>query len=61
VPKDIVTAYAWWDISAANGQEKAKKFKDLAAKEFTVEEISKADALVKEMVKKNPKLIQEKK
>ena len=60
VLQDDVTAYAWWDISAANGQEKAKKFKDLAAKELTAEEIAKAEALVKEMVKKNPKLLKKK-
>ena len=60
VLQDDVTAYAWWDISAANGQEKAKKFKDLDAKELTAEEIAKAEALVKEMVKMNPKLLKKK-
>ena len=57
VLQDDVTAYAWWDIAAANGQEKARRFKDLAAKELTAEEIAKAEALVKEMVEKNPKLL----
>jgi TPR repeat protein len=60
VLQDDVTAYAWWDISAAKGQEEAKKFKDLAAKELTAEVIAKAEALVKEMVKKNPKLLKKK-
>ena len=60
VLQDIVTAYAWLNISAANGQEKAKKFKDLAANEMTPDQIAKAEALVKEMVKKNPKLLNNK-
>ena len=60
VLQDKVTTYAWLNISAANGQEKAKKFKDLAANEMTPDQIAKAEALVKEMVKKNPKLLNKK-
>ncbi|SVA59290.1 uncharacterized protein METZ01_LOCUS112144, partial [marine metagenome] len=58
VPKDIVTAYAWVNIAAANGQENGKKLRDLIAKKMTPEQIAKAEALAKEMVKKNPKLIE---
>jgi TPR repeat protein len=60
VLQDKVTTYAWLNISAANGQEKAKKFKDLAANEMTPDQIAKAEALAKEMVKKNPKLLNNK-
>jgi len=69
VPQDFVTAYAWWDIAAANGntdtvavtdllaKETAATGKTHIAKEMTPEQITKAEALVKEMVKKNPKLL----
>ena len=54
VLKDDVIAYAWYNI---NGNELTKKYKDVLAKKMTPEDISKAQALSKEMVKKNPKLI----
>ena len=57
VLKDDVIAYAWYNITAVNGEELAKKYKDVLAKKMTPEDISKAQALSKEMVKKNPKLI----
>ena len=58
VEKDNVTAYAWCNIAEANGYEEGKKRKDIVAKEMTADQITEAEALVKEMVKKNPKLIQ---
>ena len=58
VPEDDMTAYAWWNI-AANGFAPAKGVKDLLAKTMTPDQIAKAEALAKEMVKKNPKLIKE--
>ena len=61
VEKDNVTAYAWWNIAEANGYEYAKKREETLAKKMTGEDITKAEALVKEMIKKNPKLIQKKK
>jgi TPR repeat protein len=57
VLEDYVTAYAWWNIAATNGHRDAKKNKGIIAKEMTAENITKAEALVKEMIKKNPKLI----
>jgi len=57
VEKDNVTAYAWSNIATANGLERSRERKSLIAKEMTPEQISKAKALSKEMVKKNPKLI----
>ena len=60
VPKDHVTAYAWWSI-AANGFAQVKGVKDLLAKTMTPDQIAKAEALAKEMIKKNSKLIRKKK
>jgi len=57
VPEDNVTAYAWVNIAAANGDAKAKKNRDSIAKEWTPDQIAKAETLSKEMLKKNPKLI----
>ena len=55
-----MTAYAWVNIAAANGDANAKKFKTLTAKKMTPAQIAKAEALVKEMIKKNPKLLKKK-
>ena len=55
--KDYVTSYAWTDIAAANGYANAKKNKPIIAKEMTPEQIAKAEALAKEMVKKNATLL----
>ena len=57
VPEDNVTAYAWVNIAAANGDAKAKKNRGSIAKEMTPDQIAKAEALAKEMIAKNPKLI----
>ena len=57
VEQDYVTAYAWLNIAVANGSESGKKFKGLIAALRTAEDISKAQALSKEMLKKNPKLL----
>jgi TPR repeat protein len=59
VPKDDVTAHAWWSI-AANGFAQVKGVKDLLAQTMTPDQIAAAEALAKEMVKRNPKLIQKK-
>ena len=57
VEQDNVAAYAWLNIAASNGLQNAQKGKSVVAKEMTAEQITEAEALVKEMVKKNPKLI----
>ena len=57
VPEDSVTAYAWFNIAAANGVELAKSNKLRLAKKMTPEQIAKAQELSREMVKKNPKLL----
>ena len=57
VPQDNLTAYAWWNIADTNGQALAKKYKDIIAGRMTPAQITNAEALVKEMVTKNPKLL----
>jgi len=57
VPQDNLTAYAWWNIADSNGQELAKKYKDIIAGRMTPDQITKAEALVEKMIKKNPKLL----
>ncbi len=56
VPEDEVTAYAWYNLAAANGSALAKKNKADIAKSITPGQIAKGEALVKEMTAKNPKL-----
>jgi len=57
VLEDDMTAYAWHTLAATNGDAKAKENKSELAKMMTAEDIAKAEALAKEMIKKNPKLI----
>ena len=58
VEQNNVTAYAWLNIAAANGDQNAKNGKSVLAKKMTPAQIAEAEELVKEMVKKNPKLLQ---
>jgi len=55
VEQNYVTAYAWRNIAATNGNQNAQK--GLSQVEMTPAQITEAEALVKEMVKKNPKLL----
>ena len=57
VPIDRGAAYLWYSIAAANGDTDAATVKADMAKEMIPSQIAKAQELVKEMVKKNPKLI----
>jgi TPR repeat protein len=57
VEQNYVTAYAWASIAETNGAEIAKETKSIIAKEMTREQITEAEELVKEMVEKNPKLL----
>ena len=61
VLEDIATAYAWFNIAQANGNENGKGNKGILAKKMTPEQLAKAQELSKEMIKKNPKLLQKKK
>jgi TPR repeat protein len=60
VEQDNVTAYAWWDIAATNGAQRAKNNKSVVAKKMTPAQIAKAERRVKKMIKKNPKLLNNK-
>ena len=55
--QDDVIAYAWCNIAATNGDQNVRKVLSIVAKEMTPAQIAKAEELVKEMVKKNPKLL----
>ena len=57
VPQDYMTAYVWYNIAAAKGDQDAKNTKSEVAKKMTPAQIAKAGELVKEMIKKNPKLL----
>ena len=57
VKKDVVTAHAWYNIADANGYTGGKKNNSNLAKKMTPDQITKAESLAKEMVKKNPKLL----
>ena len=59
VLQDYVTAYAWANVAEANGND-VKKFKsEFLEMKMTPDQIAKAEELTKEMIKKNPKLINE--
>ena len=60
VPQDFVTAYAWVDIATTNRNPFSKTLKGSFAQNMTPKQIAKAEALVKEMIKKNPKLLNKK-
>ena len=55
--EDYETAYAWFNIAAANGDEYAKRNKLIVTKKMTPAQIAKAQELSREMIKKNPKLL----
>lgn len=56
VLQNFVTAYAWINIAEANGRD-VKRFKELLNGKITLNQIAKSQELAKEMIKKNPKLI----
>jgi TPR repeat protein len=55
VIENNVYAHMWFNIAAANGSENAKGNKDILVKEMTTQDISKAQDLARECVKKNYK------
>jgi len=57
VEQNFVTGYAWWNIAATNGDQNAKNGLSQLGKAMTPAQIAEAGELVKEMVKKNPKLL----
>ena len=55
VPEDDVQAYAWFSIVAAQGNEKAKKYKGIIEKKMTRSQVAEAQKLARECVEKNYK------
>jgi uncharacterized protein len=53
VAQDNVYAYAWYTISKINGYAAAVKYRDIAAEKMTAADISKAQYLASECVRKN--------
>ena len=58
MPKDHVTAYAWYDLASMNGNHPANIRMITLSVKMPLKQINKAEALAKEMIRKNPKLIQ---
>ena len=57
VTKNLMAAYAWYTIAAANGYTDAATWKANAAKQLTPAQLAQAEALAKELTAKNPKLL----
>ena len=55
VIEDNKYAHMWFNIAAASGSENAKGNKDILVKQMTPQDISKAQDLARECVKKNYK------
>ena len=55
VIQDNVYAHMWFNIAAASGHEKARRNKPILVKRMTTQDISKAQDLARECVKKNYK------
>jgi len=55
VIQDNVYAHMWWNLAAASGDEDARRSKDILVKRMTLQDISKAQDLARECVKKNYK------
>ncbi|MEK9941784.1 MAG: tetratricopeptide repeat protein [Gammaproteobacteria bacterium] len=55
VPQDNVYAHMWFNIAASNGHDNARSNRDLAAKRMTTEQLTEAQKLARECVRKNYK------
>ena len=55
VPQDFIYAHMWWNIAASNGIESARKMLKRIEKKITPSDISEAQRLARECVKKNYK------
>ena len=53
VPKDDVKAYAWFNVSSANGYEEASASRNRIAKTMTPEQIAEAQKLSREWFEKH--------
>ena len=55
VPEDYVYAYMWWNLAAAQGDEKATELKNMVSKRMTPSQIQEAQRFSRECLKKNYK------
>ena len=55
VPQDYVAAHMWFSLSAAKGQKKGPKNRDLVAERMTPAQIAEAQKLAREWWAKHPK------
>ena len=55
VIQDNIYAHMWWNISASNGDKSASKYREIIAKEMTSADISAAQKLARDCVKKKYK------
>ncbi len=55
VLQNYATAYAWYNIAASNGDEKAAKNRNIIAKSMTAEQLNEAQALARNCIKSNYK------
>ena len=55
VPQDNVYAHMWFNLAAADGNENASTGRDMVADSMTTADISKAQSLARECLKKNYK------
>ena len=55
--RDGIAAFTWLNIAGANGSRMAAEALGKFPERLTNDQISKADALAREMIKKNPKLL----
>ena len=53
--QDDVYAHMWFNIAASNGHDNARSNRDLAAKRMTTEQLTEAQKLARECVRKNYK------
>tara|TARA_A100001037_G_C14573823_1_gene381410 strand:+ start:310 stop:507 length:198 start_codon:yes stop_codon:yes gene_type:complete len=53
--QDNVYSHMWWNIAASSGDEKARKNRDIIAKRMTPTDISAAQKLAEECVRRNTK------
>ena len=55
VMQDNIYAHMWWNLAASQGDENARKYRDIIEKKMFPSQIEKAQDLARECVKKNYK------
>ncbi len=60
IPQDIVASYAWALIGARNGSKNCQKILEILPTLLGANQIAAGKALVEDLIKKNPKLLNKK-